>query len=261
MEQVSRHDAIYAILRKKGRVSCLELQQDLGVSLMTVRRDLDKLVSKGLVQKFHGGAELSRPNLLQELPFSKRKRVEVEKKVAIATEAVNLVADGDRIYIDGSTTGEEFAKRLRGRQNLIVVTDSLSIQLELFQTPGITVILLGGTLQADGNTIEGPIAIDNAHRLKCDKAFFSCAGFDESGITNPGPIGTEIKRIVSTRADKSILLADSTKWGKRGFMQFMDLSEIDLLVTDDSISNEALEVLKRIHVETLVSAINKRPNL
>jgi len=253
MEQVCRHDAIYAILRKKGRASCLELQQDLGVSLMTVRRDLDKLASKGLVQKFHGGAELSRPNLLQELPFSKRKQQEVEKKMAIAVEAVKLVNDGDRIYIDGSTTGEEFAKRLRGRQNLIVVTDSLSIQLELYQVSGITVISLGGTLQSDGNTMEGPLAVDNAHRLKCDKAFFSCAGFDESGITNPGPIGTEIKRIVSTRADRSVLLADSTKWGKRGFMQFMDLSEIDLLVTDDGIPAEAVDVLKRLNVETVTA--------
>lgn len=201
-----RQSMIYALVRERGSAKIGDLAKVLRVSGMTVRRDLELLEAERVIQRVHGGA-VSVAGPAPDLPFASRSVLEVNKKLAIAESAKKLVNEGMNIAIDGSTTGLEFARRLRGIKGITVVTNNVGVLWEFHDQRDIHVMMLGGALASDGNTVEGTFAVEQANQMYVDLFFFSCAGFDELSITNSTHIGGDVKRALLENAKQNVLLA------------------------------------------------------
>jgi len=235
-----RQAAIYDLIRKDGSVKTIALKSMLGVSEMTVRRDLEELEARNLIRRVHGGAVASLDRL-SESSFAVNAEINVEKKLAIAHRAAQFVENGMYVALDASSTVSEFARLLKSYQGITIITNSLGVLWEFHTVPNARVMVLGGSLAIDGNSIEGTFAVDNASNLFVDTFFFSCAGFNADGVTNATPVASEVRKMLLKNARQSILLADSSKYGKNGFIKLFDWSDVDVLVSDSGLSKEAQE--------------------
>ena len=251
----SRQKTIYEHLRVHGSVQVTNLGADLGVSEMTVRRNLEEMARAGLLKRVHGGAVLRDP-LDMERSFFHRQVEELPRKMAIASLARELIQPGQTIFLDGSTTCHELAKQLTSDTVAHIVTNSLAVLLELKNRPNLELTILGGTLNTDGNTVDGPLAVENAEKFSVDVCFFSAYGFTPRGISNPGLIGTSIKKAMIRGGTRSVLLADATKFGRRGFVEFCPWNDVDLLVTD-SLSDNELQPIAEQSVELRIARVTQ----
>ena len=250
MQAETRKWKIYESLRQHGSVHVTELRKAFSASDMTIRRDLQSMAQAGLLKRVHGGAVLADADEAEQ-PFRNRQVEELDRKLIIAALARGMVSEGQTIFLDGSTTCYELAKQLANDAGVRVVTNSLAVLLELRGRSQLEVTSLGGVIEQDGNTLDGPLAIDNAEQLSVDVCFFSAYGFTSRGISNPGLIGTSIKKAMIRNAQRSILLADATKFGRKGFIKFCNWSDVDMLVSD-SLSEQELEPIAKQSVEIMV---------
>ena len=248
----TRKRIIYDLLTRKGSVTIVELARDLGVTDMTVRRDIAAMEKEGSLRRVHGGA-VAIEGATMETSFTARRVKSRNQKVAIAKRAAGLLDSANALFIDGSTTCSELARLLPSGSGRQIVTDSLSVLLELNGRPGLELILLGGTLDQDGNTFDGVLAVENAGRIKVDLCFFSANGFDPEGVFNAGMIGSQVKQIMIRNSRRSVLLADSTKWGAGGMFKLCDWAEVDVLVSDSDIAPETAENLRGRHTEVIIA--------
>jgi DeoR/GlpR family transcriptional regulator of sugar metabolism len=180
----SRKKLIHDFLLQEGVVTVSELIQILSVSDMTNRRDIRSLASEGLLKQVHGGA-VCVDRICEERSFSARHIEQQAQKRAIALLAPSLLQDGQSLFLDGSTTCSELAQPLKGARRFTVVTDSLSVLNQLSSSHDIELLVLGGVLKRDGNTFDGPLAIEGTSRIRVDCCFFSAAGFSENGVRKP----------------------------------------------------------------------------
>jgi len=218
-----------------GVVSVVDLSQKLGVSEMTIRRDLDWLEERAIVRRVHGGA-VSVESRLDEPMFADKTSLAAREKRRIAEAALKFVEPGDTIYLDGGSTVLELARLLRERTNLTVVTNSLHAAHELAGR-GPRLILIGGELRRRSQTIVGPLTRLLLHELHLDKAFMGTIGFAlKEGLTTTDPSEAFTKKLVMDQARQVFVLADSSKEAKVSFASAGNWAQIDLLVTDAKIS-------------------------
>jgi DeoR family fructose operon transcriptional repressor len=252
----ARQNSIYETVRRRGSIKVTELEKMLRASDMTIRRDLAELAQKGLIRRVHGGAVLAAGSFT-ERSFAARLVEELDRKIAIARLAVTFLKGGETLYIDASTTCNELAKRLSNDLKLKIVTNSVGILLELQNRKNLEVTLLGGTLETDGNTLGGPLSQENAEKLAVDCCFFSARGFSRDAITNPGMVGTTIKRTMIRHAARVFLLADATKFNQRGFIELCRWKDVDVLVTDSGLAQRVLKPIADQGVEVHVAPLRK----
>jgi DeoR/GlpR family transcriptional regulator of sugar metabolism len=163
---------------------------------------------------------------------------------------VEFLQGGESIYIDGSSTCGELAKLLSTTdKSFLVVTDSLYVVLELNQKSNIELLVLGGVLDKDGNTFDGVLTIENAHKVMVDCCFFSAKGFSPEQISNAGMTGSQVKQLMIRQARRRFLLADSTKFGRMGIFKICDWNEVDVLISDHGLPESALAGLRRQDME------------
>jgi DeoR/GlpR family transcriptional regulator of sugar metabolism len=229
-----RRSKILDRLRIEKKIRVKDLKEDFGVSAMTIHRDLKDLESEGLIKCVHGGAVFPE-HTAKELLFSSRIVTNADLKQSIAQAAINLVSSGMSIFLDGSTTSLSLARLLKSIPGLSIVTDSLSAFFELQRARGIEVNILGGVLQGDENTVNGPIPKKIVSDMYFDLCFFSAACFDGKGIYNLVPTGVVVKNTAVQQSKKAILLADSTKSNKKGVWKLCDWESISLLITDSKL--------------------------
>lgn len=246
----TRKRLIFDLVNRKGSASVTELIQILAVSDNTVRRDIKSMAREGLVKRVHGGATVLSLDG-EEKPFASRRIEEQARKRAIAELAITFLKDGESVFIDGSTTCSELSRLLASGRRHTVVTDSLSVLLELSGKPGIELVLLGGALDRDGNTFDGLLAVESARRVQVDRCFFSSRGFSIDGISNAGMIGSQVKQIMIQNSARCILLADSTKHGQSGVIRLCGWREVDVLVTDTGLPEDIAEAIGRAGTEVL----------
>lgn len=255
-----RQEKILDILRQDKQIRIRPLIKEFGVTTMTIRRDLKALEKKGMLVCVHGGAVPPEDNS-GEMLFSKRKVINADLKNAIGYRAAQLVHPGSNIFVDGSTTAVAFVKYLKKTTNLCVVTDSLSVFFELQTKPFIQTILLGGMLQTDRNTLSGTLTLDNLSKMVFDYCFFSTAGYTLEGIYNVSPTGVETKRTAILNAKHRVLLADSTKYNRKGSWQICQWDQIDTMVTDKGIDNNLIEKLRGVGVDVLTASTSHLPDV
>jgi len=231
MAHNSRHDEIIKIITRLKKVSVQELTERLRVSEATIRKDLTILEDMALVTRTHGGAVLAE-DANSFLSLKTRKEVRLREKIAIAERARELISDGDTIYIDSGTTCEFMAKAVKG-MNIRVICHSVGALAELIESPGMSIIMLGGNFRPDGASFIGPMAVENIKKFQIQTCFLGAAAFSEEGIfMSQNMIEAQLKTEALKVSLRRVVLCDSSKYGKHAFSVFARPGDIDVLITD-----------------------------
>jgi DeoR/GlpR family transcriptional regulator of sugar metabolism len=263
-----RQSLILQAVRSDGSARVSDLTQRLGVSDMTVRRDLEVLARDGLVEKVHGGAVLpGTPAASHDPGFEAKLVLERPEKTAIARAAADLIRPGMAIGLAAGTTTFALAQCLLDVPGLTIVTNSLRVTNVFNGTRGLDcvadpVVLTGGVRTAS-DALVGPVADLTIRSLHFDLLFLSCYGFDaQAGLTAPNLAEAETNRTFIRVARRVVLLADHTKWGLVSLSSFADLSEVDVLITDDMLPADARaqaadQVGEMIFAESMAASITR----
>ena len=216
------------------------LAAELGVSASTVRRDVDGLEQKGLVQRTHGGVIWvgdGRTSGTRPYAFDQRMGYRSDAKRAIARAARSLVSPGQTVLIDGGTTTFYLAQELLG-QPLQIVTNSLPIANLFLNDEHVELILTGGLMYPRYGVLLGPTAEHTLSTIHTKTLFLSVAGVNDGGLYNQNLLLVQSERRMMEQAQEVVLLADSTKFGQQALSRLGELSEVDVIVTDPAIAAE-----------------------
>lgn len=240
-----RQEVILEEIRRTGAVQVSDLVVRLGVSDMTIRRDLDRLARDGLVEKVYGGATSTLGRSTDEPGFEAKSVRQLAEKEAIAVEAASLVRPGTAIGLSAGTTTWTFARHLDDIPDLTVVTNSVRVA-DVLQQRGRsdrTVILTGG-VRTPSDALVGPVAVQALRSLHLDLVFLGVHGFaPRAGFTTPNLHESETSRALAQAANRLVVLADHAKWATVGISTIVSLDEVDIVVTDDGLPDEARSVL------------------
>ncbi|HNM97388.1 MAG TPA: DeoR/GlpR family DNA-binding transcription regulator [Marmoricola sp.] len=248
-----RHELILQSLSRDGIVKVSDLVERLGVSDMTIRRDLAELQSQGKLEKVHGGARLRLDPATLEPGFEAKSARRTAEKDAIATCAASLVKPGAAIAVSAGTTTHALARHLVHVPGLTVVTNSVWVADVLHRGGGEgSSVLLTGGLRTPSDALVGPLTLASLAGLNLDAFFLGVHGMDaRAGLTTPNLLEAETNRAMVRGAARLIVVADSSKWGLIGMASMAALDEVDVLVTDTGLSSTAAAEL-RDHVDELV---------
>ncbi|HXI81255.1 MAG TPA: DeoR/GlpR family DNA-binding transcription regulator [Verrucomicrobiae bacterium] len=254
-----RQTVILERVREDGGVRVVELARDLGVSDMTVRRDLELLANRGLIEKVHGGATSRPGSALFEPGFAAKSSLQQAEKEAIADAAVALVAPGTAIGISAGTTTYALARRLVDLADLTVVTNSVPVADVLHRAGrrDQTIILTGG-VRTPSDALVGPFAVAALRTIHLDQVFMGVHGIDpRSGFTTPNVLEADTDRALVASARRLVVVADSSKWGVIGISSIARLDEADTLVTDSGLSAEAREIAAEQVRELVIAPVGE----
>jgi DeoR/GlpR family transcriptional regulator of sugar metabolism len=242
---IERRKAILKLLRSGASVDTARLAHKLGVSEMTVRRDLKELETRNEVLRNYGGATLARRVHL-EFQFDRRQQERIHAKQAIGRHAANLVQPGETIFVDTGTTTLEFARELARRNiEVTVATASLAVGSELWGQEQIRVLILGGQLRGGSPDLTGPICEHSLDLIHANRAFLGCDGLLlDRGLFAADADGASISATMLRNAEWRCLLADSSKIGHPAPVRYATFSELDEVITDDEVPPDVLSRLK-----------------
>lgn len=247
-----RRQKILSILNRDGQVKVNQLSRDLGTSVVTIRSDLAALERDGYLERTSGGA-VQTVNNFYHLDFRFRTQQNLQPKKEIAAGVSSLVHDGETLFINSGTTTYFTAVELKKNKNLNIVTNSLTVAVELGSFPTFRVFLLGGEINAQYSFTYGNEVLNQLRRYKADKAILSMDGLDpEMGLTTYHAEEAEVDRVMMERARQIIVAADASKFGHESFSQVGDLNHIHTWVTNKEILPESCEQVRRHGLEVLV---------
>ena len=241
-----RQELILDAVRATGGVRVSELVERLGVSDMTVRRDIDELARRGLVARVHGGATAAGSSV-EEPGFAAKSGLHTGAKRAIAAAAAALVEPGASVALSAGTTTHAVASVLLGVPRLTVVTNSLRVAEVLHAAPrdDLTVVLTGGE-RTPSDALVGPVTVAALRGLHVDWLLMGVHGMDaDAGFTTPNLVEAETNRALVASARQVAVVADNSKWGVVGLSTIATLDEVDVVVSDAGLAPEAREVLER----------------
>jgi DeoR family transcriptional regulator, fructose operon transcriptional repressor len=244
-----RRDRILAVLQERGFASVADLAQDLGVSDMTVRRDLKQLEESTEVRVVHGGASL--PHGTLRSTFAARGEENAVGKRQIAQHAAALIAERDSIAIDAGTTAYEVATSLPDNFAGLVVTNSVPVIQFLLGRPDIRVISLGGELLPTSHAFAGPMTIETAQSLRVRTFFLGAAAIDPRGVYVETDTERPTKLALANIAEQVILLADHTKFTNWAPVRLCPLTKINTLISDQQPPKTAAQALKNSDVRII----------
>jgi len=237
-----RQSLILQSVRNDGSARVSDLTQQLGVSDMTIRRDLEVLAKDGLVEKVHGGAVLPGSHGGHEPGFEDKLVLERPEKTSIARTAAGLVRPGTAIAIAAGTTTFALAQCLLDVPGLTIVTNSLRVA-NLFggnRTPDVASVVLTGGMRTASDALVGPVADLTIASLHFDTLFLGCTGLDpEVGLSTPNLAEAETNRALIKVARRVVVLADHTKWGVVSLASFAPVEKVNVLVTDVLLPSDA----------------------
>jgi DeoR family transcriptional regulator, fructose operon transcriptional repressor len=263
MVSENRVTIILKEIENRGSVSVVDLAQRLGVSVMTIRRDLVDLEKEGLVHRVHGGAVSARGRSY-EPSFLHRESEYRSAKVIIGQLAADLIADGDSVALDIGTTTLELARNLVGRHNLTVITPSLHIANVLANQPDIRLILPGGIVRQGELSLIGELTRQSVGGLFVDRLFLGVGAVDShAGLTEYNWDDVLVKQAMIRNAKEVILLADTSKFEKVAFARVAPLSAVHMLVTNQMPPPALYDALKNekvvIHLPDENDSVNNDP--
>jgi DeoR family transcriptional regulator of aga operon len=248
-----RRQHILAVIKADGRALVGDLSAKLGISQITIRKDLDYLHSRGLIERTHGGALPAPAGALADPTLQEKEKVHQHEKLRIALAAVKLVQEGQCIMLDSGTTTTALARALKGLNSLTIITNAVNIAAELTGT-NFDVILTGGTLRKNSFSLVGPLAEDVLREMHADIFFLGVDGFDVStGPTTPNVPESRVNRMMVESAKCTVVLCDSTKFTRKSLARIVPTSNIHHVITDKNLPQETAELLRSMNVKvTLV---------
>lgn len=244
---------ILSILEREGMVRTAELSELFRVSMVTIRSDLRELEAVGECQLIWGGAISKRPATERELQLDRRSQLHAERKKRIGERAAQLVEIGQTIIVDAGTTTVELIHSLsREIDYLRIVTPALNIAAAAAYFPNFECVMTGGVLRNLTHSLIGPQVIRALEMINADWTFLASGGFSlEHGVTTSNILEVEVKRTMVQRAEKVVLLADSSKFGRILSLNVAPLSDIDILITDAELAASDVQAIADIGVEVL----------
>lgn len=247
-----RHQLIKTLLERHGTVRTINLAAEFRVTDETIRRDLQILEQEGHLTRVHGGAssKSGRPALQS---FMERSSVNTDAKLAIAEAALSYIQPGQTIAFDSSTTAHSLASQLP-KQPIRVVTNACAILNQLMPYENIDLISTGGRYHQKTQTLNGPECIDALHRYNVNTAFISCIGIDITrGISEGFEQQAFYKDQLIQYSERTILLADSSKFKKRSDYFFAQLSDISSIITDNSIDPSLVDQFQELGHQIIIA--------
>jgi len=256
-----RRHKILEITAREGRISVADICTTFGVSSMTARRDLRDLDKNGLLRRVHGGA-ISALGRSYEPSYSLRSSRRQNVKKAIGHKAAELVLDGDSIALDVGTTTIDIVKSLRNKQNLTILTASLHIAHEvaneLSLSTNVRLIVTGGIVRPGELSMVGNIAESAYKEFHVDKAFIGIGGISiEGGLTEYNLEDALVKQALISSARHSVIVSDSSKFGRTTFASIGPLSSVDTIVTDSGVPKDMLHSLRERGLKVVLVDVDR----
>ncbi|WP_179320793.1 DeoR/GlpR family DNA-binding transcription regulator [Winogradskyella helgolandensis] len=249
---MKRHQDILDKLTKEKHLEVLELCEMLNVSAVTIRKDLKFLEQKGLLHRTHGGASIENPYINERTVLDKEK-ISVEEKNGIAQMAATRIVENDSILIASGTTVQALSKFIIAKNKLTVITSSLNVVLHLIHDKNIEILQLGGYIRHSSASVIGNYAEYILQNVSCSKLFLGVDGIDlEYGLSTTNLEEAELNKKMLNAAQKVIVLADSSKFGKKSFARICDLSLVDEIITDKGISNSVRKKLEEKEIKVTI---------
>ena len=258
MKRDERLSALVELIAANGEVRVADAAQTLGASLATIRRDLGHLSTQQVLLRTRGGAA---PNAVSyELPLRYKDVSRMAQKQRIATAAAGLVTTGGTVALNGGTTTTEVARALASSHRdehtaqpaVTVVTNAVNIASELTLRSAMVVIVTGGVALDRSYELVGPLAANSMRDLHFDIAFIGVSGIDwRRGATATDDQEADINRLMVDRADRVVVVADSTKLGRRAFATICRIDAVDMLITDDEAAPETVDRFGDVGVDVL----------
>jgi DeoR/GlpR family transcriptional regulator of sugar metabolism len=250
-----RHAYILDRLRVEGAVRVADLMRQLGVSDMTVRRDLEALESQGHLVKVHGGATLLRDSAVHEPGFDTKRTLEHDAKLAIARTAADLVEPGMAVAISAGSTTYEVSRLLSDVPRLTVVTNSVPAAEVLYHggRSDQTIILSGG-VRTPSDALVGPFAVNALRAVNVDLVFLGVHGMDQrAGFTTPNMLEAETNQALIETGRRLVVTADHTKWGVTGVSTIARLDRADIVISDRGLDEAAQAILRELAGELILA--------
>jgi DeoR family transcriptional regulator of aga operon len=241
-----RKQRILELLKLQGRLTVEELVENLRVTAVTVRADLDGLADSGLLTRSRGGA-LKQVDPAPEYPLSVREHLHQPEKQRIAKAAVELIQPTQTILLDSGTTTLEIARRIRALKlhPLTVITNSLQIATELAGLTQVTIVLPGGILRPNSYSMIGPYAERTLREMSADQAFLGVDGLDPSyGLCTTDMLGSQVDALMIQIAREVTIVADSSKIGRRGLSVIAKTNAIHRLITDRGVDPRLIDEIE-----------------
>jgi DeoR family transcriptional regulator of aga operon len=252
---VSRRIQILESLKTHGQVNVNELSESLGVTGVTIRNDLAQLEKKKVLIRARGGEIKLEQNFVDEdFPLSDKQKKNLLEKREIGKRASDLIEENNTIIIDSGSTTYELAKNLKRFNNLSVITNALNVATVLAEYNNINVIVPGGMLKKNSFSLVGILAERGFKDYFCDKLFLGVDGFDlDFGISTPDPEEAHLNQIMIDISKEVIVVADSSKFQRRGFAFIAPVNKINTIVTDKGILPENKTKLENLGVKVIIA--------
>ena len=226
-----RQQQILEYLSRNGRASVSQFSQMFQVSEVTIRTDLQLLAAEDLIVRTHGGAVLV--SHAPELSLTLRRQQQVDEKARIGAAAAELVANGDAVFLDASSTSLALGYALRRHRDLTVLTHSLVVAQLMLESPGVSVVMSGGTLQRETVSLMGIDGLVTLSKYNIKSGFFGAHGLSfPEGLTDVSPGEADVKRVVVAMCHQVVALLDTTKWGRIGPASFANPENLHVIITD-----------------------------
>jgi DeoR family transcriptional regulator of aga operon len=239
-----RHQVILKKLGETGHVNVQELSMQMQVSDVTIRKDLKLLEDKNLLFRTHGGASKTNP-YTNDKPVAEKERLNAEEKRTIAKAGAAMIGHNDSIIIGSGTSMLALARAIHPEGHLTVITSALNVALELSHHSNVEVLQLGGQLRQNSSSVMGPYAEQILADVSCSILFLGVDGIDlEMGLTTTSLMEARLNQKMIDAAQITVVLADSSKFGKRGLGKICALDQIQYIITDQGISKEQLKLLE-----------------
>ncbi|MBB1287280.1 DeoR/GlpR transcriptional regulator [Flavisolibacter sp. BT320] len=253
MTITERHQLILQKLQEAGKVDIQELAESMQVSGVTVRKDLKLLEEKNLLFRTKGGGSVKNP-YTTEKPINEKEFINVEQKKKIARAAVPFTAQTDSILIGSGTTVFELSRFLFPSKHLFVITPALKVALELYNRPNVEVLQLPGLIHQSSASAAGSFAERILDDISCDILFLGADGIDlEHGLTITNLTEAGLNQKMIQLAQKVVIMADSTKFERRGIGKICMLDQIDCIITDEGIAPDLLKQTEERGVQVIVA--------
>jgi DeoR family transcriptional regulator of aga operon len=245
-----RRHRILDLLREHGRVTVEALASRFATSAVTIRTDLAALEAAGALERTHGGALPGRDN--DDQPITVKQTLHHAEKVRIAKTAVTLIQDGETVILDSGTTTAEIAKQIRKLEirSINVITNALNIATLLADVPSVHVIMPGGILRPESNSLSGPLAESALAGLQADRLFLGADGLDpERGVMTPHLLEAQLNAQMIAISRQVIAVADSSKLMRRNISRIARVEQLHMLITDSGANPTVVAELERRGVE------------
>lgn len=250
IDERRRH--ILSLIQSHGRVVVAELSRSLGISQITIRKDLEFLHAKGLIHRTHGGALRLQSGALFDPSIQEKQKQHSQEKHRIALAAAGMVKEGQCVLLDSGTTTTAVAHALKGFSHLTVITNAVNIVIELSSTD-FELILIGGGLRKNSFSLVGPLAEDVLEEMHADILFLGVDGFDaEIGVTTPNFLESRVNRAMVKAARRVVAVCDSTKFSRLSLSRIVPPAAIHCIITDKGLPRATEEALRAQNIELVL---------